>query len=286
MRRTVAPVERWREMRYAFTLAVLGLLGGMALGAIACGSTEAKPSQPVVYPSTLAYTQPVVFSGVGQYQGYGGQSQPSISISGEGRATAAPDVARIRVSISVRAPTAAEARDEGKAAINRLLDTVSGFDVEGQDVETRSFRISPITKRDEKTDERRIVEYQLHNVSEVTLRDVERVGELLDELVSNVGDALRINTISLAIEDSTEILRQAREKAMLDAQAKAQQLAELSGVQLGPPFSISESSERDPSGLLAKEVLVAPVTEGLEPDSVGELEADVSVFVVYSLIAE
>ena len=130
------------------------------------------------------------------------------------------------------------------------------------------------------------MEYQLRNVSEITLRDVDRVGKLLDELVGSVGDMLRISNITLAIEDPTEIQRKAREKAMQDAQAKAQQLVDLAGVKLGPPLSISESLEGAPSGLLAKEVLVAPVEEGLGPVSVGELEAAVSVFVVYSLIAQ
>ncbi len=260
------------------SLALLGLMSTLAIAAAACNSTEAKPAVPVAYPAA--------FNAGPYYHGFETQSQPSISISGQGRATAPPDVAVIQLSITVRGPTATRARDDGKEAINDLLDTLRENGVEGEDVETRSFSISPITKRDEETGESRIVEYQLRNVSDVTLRNVDRVGKLLDELVGTVGDVLRISNITLAIEDPTEIQRQAREKAMQDAQAKAQQLADLAGIKVGPPLSISESLEGAPSGLLAKEVLVTPVEEGVGPVSIGELEAAVSVFVVYSLIGQ
>lgn len=257
-------------------LGALLLLSALAIGALACGTTEAKPALPYAYPPSF---------GSAHNHGFESSEQPNISISGEGRATAPPDVARVQVNISVRRPTAAEARDEGKAAISALLETLDGNGVAREDVETRSFSISPVTRRDEETGESETVEYQLHNVSQLTLRDVDRLGALLDELVDSVGESLRVSGITLAIEDPHEIQRQAREKAMEDALAKAQQLAELSGVQLGPPISISESTEGTPRGLLSKEVLVTPAEEGLAPGSVGELEAAVSVYVVYGLVA-
>lgn len=272
-------------MRYRYSLASnMLVLSVLALGGIACGTGEAKPASPLY--TAPVYSYPVASSPPGHSYGYEGQSQPSISISGQGRATAPPDAALIRVSISAQASTAAEARDDGKAAIGRLLDTARQFGVEGKDVETRTFSISPVTERDKESDKSRIVGYKLHNTSELTVRDVEGVGELLDELVSDVGEPLKINGITLSIEDPTEIRRQAREKAMQDAHARAQQLAELAGVALGPPLSISESFQGDPSGQLGKEVLVTPIEEGVTPVSVGELEAAVEVFVVYSLAVQ
>ncbi len=265
-------------MTRRISLGVLGLVAVLSVGAIACGTTEAKPAAPISYAGAF---------GQGPHgHGFEAQSAPSISISGEGRATAPPDVARVQVSITVRAATAAEARDEGREAINDLLDTLKEKGIASEDVETRSFSISPVTSRDEETEKSRVVEYRLSNVSLVTVRDVDKVGDLLDKLVAEVGDALRVSNITLAIEDASEIQRQAREKAMQDAQAKAQQLADLAGVKLGPPLSISESGAEDPRGLLAKEVLVAPVEEGLGDVAVGELEATVSVFAVYSLLTD
>ena len=270
-------------MTRPLALAVLAVVSTFALGAAACGSTEAKPSLPTGYAVAPAYGYPAALGAAGHFHGFETQSQPSISISGEGAATAPPDAALVRVSVSVQADSAADARDDGKAAINRLLDTVKRFGVEDTDVETRSFNISPVSERDPKTNESRVVGYRLQNSSEVTLRDVDRVGDMLDELVETVGDALRISSITLVIEDPTEVQRQAREKAMLDAQAKAQQLADLTGVRLGPPFSISENFLGEPGGELSKGVLVTPVEEGVAPISVGELEATVSVFAVYSI---
>jgi hypothetical protein len=269
-----------------------GTLAAFALGAgilgLACGRSQADPIAPAAYPlsNENANVYPAYLSQGGVYQGYGAPSPPSVSVSGEGKAAAPPDIAKVRVSINVRADTAARARDDGKAAISRLLSTLERFGVEGPDVETRSFSINPVTQRDEQTSEPQIVAYALRNTSEISLRDVERVGEMLDELVGEVGDVLRIDSISLAIEDPTGMRRQAREMAMRDAQAKAQQLADLAGVSLGPPLSISEGFEGTPSGLLSKEVLVAPVQEGVGPVTIGELEAAVSVYAVYTLVTQ
>jgi uncharacterized protein YggE len=262
-------------------IAVVSVLGFVAL---ACGSTAAKPASPAAYPQApISYA--VSAGNADHFHGSQSQTQPAVSISGEGRASAPPDVARLRVSLNVPAPTAAQARNDGKRVISDLLETLKESGVDGQDIETRSFSISPITKRDDETGESEVVEYQLRNVSEITLRDVNRVGDLIDQLASDLGDAARISNITLAIEDPTEIQRRAREMAMLDAHARAQQLAELSGVALGPPISISEGSDRDPGGLISKEVLIAPVEEGLSSVPVGDLEAVVSVFATYSLIA-
>lgn len=276
-------------MRYALATALLAAL--LTIAAAACGGGEAKPAAPVGYtgwPTYYGASQgySAAWNDAGHYHGIEAQSQPSVSISGEGRASAPPDAAQVRVSISVRSDTAAGARDDGKKAIDALLDTLKRNGVESRDVETRSFSIRPVSERDEDSDESRIVGYQLQNTSQITFRNVDQVGKLLDELVGDVGDVLRISSITLVIEDPTDIQRQAREKAMEDAQAKAQQLAELSGVTLGPPLSISESFEGTPSGLLSKEVLVAPVEEGVAPVSVGELEAAVSVYVEYAMIVE
>lgn len=256
----------------------------LAVGAIACGETEAKPAAPVVYPAPVyGYPQPL---GSGyHYHGLETQSQPSISVSGQGTAAAPPDIARVRVSVDVKEPTAAEARDAGKAAMSSLLDTAGRFGVEGQDVTTVSFTINPVTRRDQESGEVQTLAYRLYNVSELTLRDVEQVGQLVDAVVSGGGDSVRISGITLSIDDASEMRRQAREAAMLDAQARAQQLADLAGVALGLPISISESSDFDPSGSLSKGVLVSP--EGADGEvPVGELEVSASVYVVYSLVAQ
>src|SRR5690606_16222358 len=60
------------------------------------------------------------------------------------------------------------------------------------------------------------------------------------------GDAVKVNGISFSIEDDAGMVEAAREAAWQDARAKAEQLARLSGRELGPVVSITETVSRPP----------------------------------------
>ena len=98
------------------------------------------------------------------------------------------------------------------------------------------------------------------------------------------GDLLQVQSISFIIDDTTALSSQARQKAMADAQAKAEELATLAGVTLGDPTYITESTStpytqpyRD--GSMAYSAEAAPVTE----ISAGELEVVVYVNITYGI---
>ena len=73
------------------------------------------------------------------------------------------------------------------------------------------------------------------------IREVDNTGIIIDAVARVGGDYIRINGISFTLDDPTAYHGEAREKAMADAEAKAEQLAELAGVKLGKPTYISES---------------------------------------------
>jgi uncharacterized protein YggE len=87
------------------------------------------------------------------------------------------------------------------------------------------------------------------------------------------------------VEDPTTYNEVARQKAMADAEAKAKQMAELSGVKLGKPTYISENSYvpgpifRSDFEKIAGAPAAAPT-----PISAGELDITVNVQVVYSIL--
>jgi len=75
----------------------------------------------------------------------------------------------------------------------------------------------------------------------VKVRDIDEVGEVIDDAVEAGGDLLRVNRISFGIEDSTVLYDEAREEAMADAYAKAEQMAALAGVRLGKLIYMTDS---------------------------------------------
>ena len=114
------------------------------------------------------------------------------------------------------------------------------------------------------------------------IREIAKTGSIIDVVAKAGGDFTRIDNISFSIEDPSPYRNQARDKAMADAKAKAEQLASLSGVKLGKPTYISEgiSFPVYPSTVRMAEAAPAPTT----PISPGEMKVTLDVQVVYAIL--
>lgn len=244
------------------------LLAATALLGIACadGSTGASPATgPDAAPALQA----------------GGDGQPQgISVSGRGSVTAEPDTALLSLGVSVFADTARDARDQAAQAMNDLLDSLKGNGVDPDDIKTTQFSLSPEFDYS-RAGSPRVIGYRLTNMVSVKVRDLDRVPEVIDEGVDAVGDPIQISGLTFTLDDPASLLAQARAAAMTEAQAKAQQLADLAGVSLGKPIAISESSGGGlPPIFGARELPAADEATPIEP---GQLEIAVSVAVTYAI---
>ena len=76
----------------------------------------------------------------------------------------------------------------------------------------------------------------------VKIRDVEKAGAVIDAVTAAAGDNTRINGISFSVDNPEQYYAEAREIAMGNAKEKAQQMAQLAGVELGQVVYITESS--------------------------------------------
>jgi len=102
--------------------------------------------------------------------------------------------------------------------------------------------------------------------------------------VEAAGDLTQVGGISFTIDDPRALRSQARQAAMADAQAKADELARLAGVTLGKPTYISESAYTPyPQPYFAARAMEAPATGGSTEISPGQLEVVVSVQVTYGI---
>ncbi len=169
------------------------------------------------------------------------KAERSIVVSGIGEVLAEPDIAELTVGVEVRAKTVAKARREAAERANAVVAVLRAKGVNEQDIRTINFQIRPIyaSRTDGQT---LLASYVVSNDVKVTVRDIEWVGELIDEVSDRVGDSIRISNLYFAHEDPTALTQQARELAIADARSKAQQLAEHSGVTLGRALTIVETS--------------------------------------------
>jgi len=205
-----------------------------------------------------------------------------ISVSGEGRASAAPDMAVLGLGVSAKAATVKAANSRVQEAMGDLLDSLEDNGVEEKDIQTSQFSIYP--EYDYRNGEQILTGYRVSHMVQVKVRDIDKAGEVIDDAVEAGGDLLQVQSISFTIDDTTALRSEAREEAVADAQAKADELATLAGVTLGKPTYITESISTpypqpyfERGGAYAMEE--APVTE----ISAGELEVVVSVHITYAI---
>lgn len=168
-----------------------------------------------------------------------------VSVSGTGTVSTKPDIANIAFGVRSDAKTAREALTENNRSMASVINALINEGIAEKDLQTSGFNIQPVfvyPKRSSNGEQEppRVTGYTVTNNISVRVRDLGQTGKILDMVVS-----LGVNSggnISFANDDTTEIFRQAREKAVKDAIAKAETLASAAGVKLGKILNISENT--------------------------------------------
>jgi uncharacterized protein YggE len=263
-------------------LLIAGALLSLVLLA-ACGSdSSASPEGSGPGASSESSASGPLYAPAAASQASNSEAQ-GISVSGEGQASAAPDMAVLGLGVSAKAATVKAANSQVQEAMSDLLDSLEDNGVQEKDIQTSQFSVYP--EYDYRDGEQILTGYRVSHMVQVKVRDVDKVGEVIDDAVEAGGDLLQVQSISFTIDDTTALRSEAREEAVTDAQAKAEELATLVGVSLGKPTYISESISTPyyPQTYLDRGLgyaeEVAPVTE----ISAGELEVVVSVYITYAI---
>lgn len=172
---------------------------------------------------------------------------PRIIVAGEGQAAIAPDLAILTLSVLREADTAREALDENNKAAAAVIAAMKEAGIEARDLQTSGLQINPryvYPKNDDGESQPRIVAYQVTNGLTVRVRDIAKVGEILDRSVS-----LGVNQgggVTFTNDDPSVVRTEARRRAVEDAVSRARTLAEAAGVELGSVIEISEQSFAPP----------------------------------------
>jgi hypothetical protein len=171
-------------------------------------------------------------------------SQPAdttgITVSGHGEVQTPPDLGFLDVGVQVTAPSVADARDRAAKAADAVISALKKDGIDEKDIKTTGFSIQPQYDYS-KTNEPRVTGYTVTNTVEAKARKLDTFNKVIDDAVAAGGNDVRLQGIRFGIDDNTKLQQQAREKAMADAKAKAEQLAKLGGVDLGKPMTISET---------------------------------------------
>lgn len=203
----------------------------------------------------------------------------TLTVTGSGEARAQADEARLLLGVETRAESAASALEANSSDVRRLLAALREAGVADDDLETAQVALDPVYTSPRPEGEPRLSGYRVENQVRVRVRDVERVGALLDAGVS--AGANQVRELSFTVADESLLLGAARREAMARARTAAEQLADLAGARLGPVLRIEEAGMQRP-GPMNRAVTLEAAQESV-PIEAGQHVARFDVEVTWAL---
>ena len=202
----------------------------------------------------------------------------TIVVSGTGRVAVQPDVADLRLGVTVTKPTVEAARGEAAATMDAILRAVDGASISRADVRTAMLSVQP---RYDYRDGRApvLTGYEIVNIVEVSVRDLSVLGDVIDATLA--AGATSMDALTFRLADPVPSERDARRQAMAEARSRADVLAEAAGLTIVGVSDILEGQPERPPGPIAKAERMALAADAPTPVEAGTLEVTVMVSVTY-----
>ena len=195
-------------------LTVLAIVAGVILSAIANASATSTQASETGSPRT-------------------------ITAVGTGSASASPDVATAQIGVETQSASPEDATRENEERMKTVVEALTAAGIDMKDIHTAYYNLWAEQRYDpEKGQPTGEYIYHVSNSLSVKIRALSKVGAILSEAVE--AGANNISGVSFSIEDTSALEMEAREKAVADAKARAESLAQLSGVELGEVVLVSE----------------------------------------------
>ena len=162
----------------------------------------------------------------------------SIVVTGDGKTTVSPDIAKLSFSVVSEGPDPAALQGDNAKKMTAAIDSVKNKGIEAKDIKTTNYNLSPRYEYDEAKRQSFITGYTLTQTSSVKVRNLNKVAEVLGGL-SNLG-VNEISSVSFEVEEPDKYLTEARTEAFNKANQKALEMAALNGVRIKRVINFSE----------------------------------------------
>ncbi|TMB15530.1 MAG: DUF541 domain-containing protein [Deltaproteobacteria bacterium] len=202
----------------------------------------------------------------------------TVHASGEGRISVAPDIARVTIGVEAQDQSLARANADATTRMGKAMSTLEKAGVAAKDVRTIRYAVD-VQRSFEKSTTGVVIGYRVVNQVLVTIRDLRRLGGLLDQVVA--AGANDVEGLSLEKEDISAERGRALERAMSDARGRASVLAKAAGASLGEALQVNEGGPMPIRPIGVMNVRTASVSE--VPVSPGELEIFATVDVAFAI---
>ncbi|MEK7602573.1 MAG: SIMPL domain-containing protein [Patescibacteria group bacterium] len=215
----------------------------------------------------------------------------TISITGTGKASVAPNVAQISFSVEERATTVAAAQDSATKRTNDTLAGLTKLGILDKDIKTSGYNVNPMYATPScppgtfcPAQNGKITGYTVTQSIEVKVRDTAKTGEVL-QLLGTEG-VQNVSGPNFMVDDTSLVDAEARGKAIDDAHQKGEVLARQLGVHLGKVVGFSENGSSMPYPMFAGGLTKTATAdrESVAPSvPTGENETVSNVTIVYEI---
>jgi uncharacterized protein YggE len=205
--------------------------------------------------------------------------QRTITVTGTGEVTLTPDIAHINIGVHAQDASASVAMTANNTSAQAVIAAIKAAGVAEKDIQTTNFSIYPQQQYDKDGKITGIL-YMVDNTVYVTVRDLTKLGGLLDASVT--AGANTINSISFDVADKTAALSQARLAAVSDARKQADELTGATGVSLGTVQTISYYDTTVPVSVQYSRADMA-AAGGSVPVQAGSMQITTTVTIVYEI---
>jgi uncharacterized protein YggE len=205
------------------------------------------------------------------------RTERTVTVGASGMVSVEPDIAHIATGVLSEAETAREALQRNSAAMKKVVDGLKGAGIDPKDVQTSRFGIDP--RYDQPKDGRtaRITGYRVVNQVRITARDISKLGELLD-LVVTLG-ANQAGGISFDVSNAETLKDEARRQAIANALRRAKLFAEAAGATVGDVLTIAEDASMSSPPIYSGRAMAAEAV----PIERGSQSLEVRVQVTWAL---
>jgi uncharacterized protein len=208
----------------------------------------------------------------------------TIGVSGQGEVRAEPDRATVTLSVEARKPKLDDARAEVAKTVDAVLKLTRELKVDPKLVHATRINVQPEYNWQPQANERNLIGYFVSRQVEIELRDLEKLGTLLERAID-----LGVNQVGDPRLDSSkrqDLVREALAKAVVDARQNAEVIAKAAGARLGNARTINANTEFTPPPMPMVRAMAMEAKAAGAPYQSGEMTFNATVNVQYDLIPQ
>lgn len=238
-------------------------LGAVALGAfiVAVAALTVRPG-PVIGAPTAGTTP----------------AEHTITVSASGKVTLVPDVARVNLGVTITKSTVKAVREAGAKSMTDIIAALKALGIADADIQTTNLSLYPQYGNSSTP---KIVGYQISEQVQVTVRDLDKTGDVVDAAAAK--GATDVNGISFEIAEPAKAQNDARAAAVVAARASAQAMASAGNVTLGAVVSITDATPVSPIYYGYGATKAGPIADTPTPVQPGTQDLSATVTVVFAI---